>query len=256
MPAVSSPTVARLSFSRSCSSRSLTAVRSVKRQIAPCSWPSCVEERRDGDAEVRHAVPRFRQDHRAPDDGDAPRQALVDDVEQRLLARRARDSPRGDGASGRSEHPAARRIEDADLAVQADDEQAGREARDDLAAQALRRVGARRRRALLRLQLRDRLLQRRRQERRLRAASVQVTPRVARRRGEAQQRERQHGDEARHERRQAEQRVARMGVMHGHRASPDPDTSRAAPARRSPPRPRPARETCRTAARISCCRAR
>ena len=38
MPAVSSPTRARLSFSRSCSSRATTAVRSVNRQMAP--WTS------------------------------------------------------------------------------------------------------------------------------------------------------------------------------------------------------------------------
>ena len=77
-------------------------------------------------------------------------------------ARRARcDSRRAAGASARPSirRPAGLRIRISPS--QPDDEQAGREAGDDLAAQALGRVGARRRRALLRLQLGHRFLQRR-----------------------------------------------------------------------------------------------
>ena len=100
---------------------------------------------------------------------------------------------------------------------QADDEQAGRQARDDFAAQALGRVGARRGRALLRLQLGDRLLQRGRQQRGLGAAAARAALGVGGRGGKAQQRERQHRDQRGDQRRQAEQRVAGRCQVHRRR---------------------------------------
>ena len=89
-----------------------------------------------------------------------------------------------------------------------DDEQAGGQARDDLAAQPLRGLGARRHRLLLRLSLVDRLLQRRRQQRGLGAASRRCRRASRARRGEPQHRERQHADEHADDRGQAEERVA------------------------------------------------
>ena len=80
---------------------------------------------------------------------------------------------------GAVQHAQAGGIEDPHLAAQAGDEQAGGQARDDLAAQALGGVGARRGRALLRLQLGHRFLQRRREQRGFGAAAAHCAPRAA-----------------------------------------------------------------------------
>ena len=62
---------------------------------------------------------------------------------------------------------------------ESDDQQAGGQALDDFAAEPLGGLGAGRGGALLRLQLLDGLLQRRRQQRGLARAVAEVAPRVA-----------------------------------------------------------------------------
>ena len=109
----------------------------------------------------------------------------------------------------------AGRIDDADLAVEIDDDEAGREARDDLQAQPLGGLGPRRHRTLLRLELRDRVLERRRQQRVLHAALTIVATHVARGGRKAQHGEHEDGDEAADDARQPDQGVglATHGVI-------------------------------------------
>ena len=66
---------------------------------------------------------------------------------------------------GQVQQAAAGGIQNAEPRVAANHEQPGREALDNLAAEPLGRFGARRHLALLRFQLRQRILQRRRDER-------------------------------------------------------------------------------------------
>ena len=68
MPAVSSPTVARLSFSRSCSSRSFDGGEIGEQADRAVQLRPVVEQRRHGDAEVRDAVARLGQRHRSAHD--------------------------------------------------------------------------------------------------------------------------------------------------------------------------------------------
>ena len=240
MPAVSSPTVARLSFSRSCSSRSLTAVRSVNRQIAPCSSPL---SSKSGDTVTPRCVaPCSRLGQRAPRAGRSARCV----VRHSSITSDSAGSPqhppivaRARRRFGNVQHPAAGGIEDADLAVQADDEQAGGQARDDLAAQPLGGLGARRRRALLRLQLRrplpgapptaapvsPRLSRRLRRVSRAAAREAQHARTSARRRARRRARS---GRGGRRRRTDVSGLAARLSAHHRSR-----DTSRAAAGRRS-----------------------
>ena len=81
---------------------------------------------------MRDAVPRLRQCDGTPDDGSAGRHTFVDDFGQRQLFQRSLDLLRR-CIVGEIQHPATRRVENADFAVEPDDEQAGGEARHDLA---------------------------------------------------------------------------------------------------------------------------
>ena len=111
------------------------------------------------------------------------------------------------------QHPPARGVQDPDLAVQVDDQQSGREARDDLAAQALGRFSAGRGGPLLSFELRHRLLQRGGEQRRLRAPAHGAA-RVARGREETQHGEYQHRHEKRDDRGEAEDCVGGRRQAH------------------------------------------
>ena len=145
MPAVSSPTRARLSFSRSCSSSSTTAVRSVNRQMAPWTLRCLAEQRRHGHAELQRrrrgsagisiarrtmGGPGLRHSSISAASGSSVRQQIA------VIGAPVR-------ARAEAEHTPARRVDDPNLAVEAHDQQTRGQARDDLAAQALRRLGAR-----------------------------------------------------------------------------------------------------------------
>ena len=117
---------------------------------------------------------------------------------------------------------AARRIEAADLAILADHQQAGRHARDDLAAQPLGGFRARLHRALLHAQVLDRVLNRARHEGGLVALLAVTAGEGAGGGEEAQNGERDHGDHDRHDRREAEKETAgasHEAREHGSRAS-------------------------------------
>src|SRR5438445_2257452 len=100
---------------------------------------------------------------------------------------------------GDVEHASAGWIDDPHLALETDDQEAGRQAGDDLAAQPLGGFRPSRRRALLGLELGDGFLKGRRQERHVARVSLQVAARVPRRRGKPQDREgERRGDGADH----------------------------------------------------------
>ena len=81
-------------------------------------------------------------------------QALVDDGDQwRRLPEDVAEAA-GQGPIREPEQAPAGRIDDADLAVEIDDDETGGEARDDLPAQPLGGFRPRRHRTLLRLELR------------------------------------------------------------------------------------------------------
>ena len=160
MPAVSSPSRARLSFRRSCSSSSMTSVRSVKRQMAPCVLPA---SSRIGET----VTPRC----------EAPPGPVIG-TERRTIALPGAQAFVDDGGErpGAGQHLAERPFPVVPPACRAScsaagfsvlhhavfvhDEQAGRHARDDLAAQALRGLGPRLHRAFLHAQPAERLLHR------------------------------------------------------------------------------------------------
>src|SRR5262249_57211918 len=89
----------------------------------------------------------------------------------------------------------------------------GGEALDDFLAQPLGGLGARRRRALLRLQLGDRFLERRREDRLARIAAHRTG--IPRCREELQHGEGERRRERRDDRRQAEKGVGARSQMHG-----------------------------------------
>jgi len=107
-------------------------------------------------------------------------------------------------------------IEHLDLPAGVDDDEPGGEAVGDLAPQVVRCVGPCARRLLLRLEPRDGILQRRRQDGGIGTVLAQVAGCVARTGDDAEDRERQHADEHRNRRRQPDERVAVLR----HQASP------------------------------------
>jgi len=171
--------------------------------------PVFIGQRRHRDAQVRQrqaGIEVLGQRDRPADDRHAGLEAFVDDVQQWLLVRRPAIVGGGE-RFGNVQHPAAGRIEDPELAVEADDEQPRGQARDDFAAEALRRVRARRGRPLLRFQPRDRFLERGRHQR-VCMFDAAASFCVAGRGHEAQHGKSDHGDERGHDPGQEKQRVA------------------------------------------------
>ena len=215
MPAVSSPTLARLSCRRSRSSNSMTALRSVNRQIAPWSLPASsaigeIETPRwvaapgpnaGSSLSVRRPIGRRVERHSsiASTSGDAT----------------IPSSSRNDPAGSRGVTPSRRRpagVEDSHVAAHTDHEQAGGETRDDLLAQPLGGLGALLGGPFLRADPRHGLLQRGREKRRL---GPRVTLTAVGRTGrptEADQREQQHRTERGDD--QAEDQEERVGLWH------------------------------------------
>ena len=205
-------------------------------------------DRRHRDAEVRRPIAARREADGAAADRVPRVEALLDDPGQR----RRREQHGADVAApvrfGHAEQAAAGGIERFDAAILADDEQARRQAGDDLAAQPLGRLGARRHRLFPHAQARQRVLHRRGHEGGFGAGPL-APGHLARRREEAQDREGQAGDHQ--PERDGQQKEDERSLRHGATSSRD---TRPGSARRRGSRPAPRTPaSCRTA-RASPCR--
>ena len=164
-------------------------------------------ERRHRHAEM-HSLHRPLHFDRPPHDWLAGRQTLGHDVGERRGAGKHVDIRVADVLGRKRQQTAPGGIEHFDASRAIDDHQTRGEAVGDLAAQQVGRLRARARRLLLRLELADGLLQRRRQDRGVGASAAQCALRIARAGKHTQQRERHHRDEHGDERGEADERVA------------------------------------------------
>ncbi len=254
MPAVSSPTVARLSFRRSLLLELLDRRQVGEQADRAVQLALRVHHRRHRDPHVRRARPRVGHRHAAPEDWAPCRKALVDDVRQHRLGQQAAVVVERRGIS-HMQHPAAGRIENPHLAVQPHDQQPGGEAGDDLVAHAFARLRPGGSGALLRFQFRDGFGERGGEDGRVTHVPA-VPPRVARGGNEAERREDHRRRHAGHDGRQAEQRVRARVQIHGMEGSGSMTRTRGTSSggadQRSRRAPRPWPERCRTAAHTSC----
>ncbi len=143
------------------------------------------------------------------------RQALLDHVGERSGVGQQLAEP-GAGLDDRPiQHPAGGRIQRPHFAAQADDQEARRQARDDLGVQTLGLLGARRQRPLLLPEPAHRVLERGRDERPLRVALAQLPPHAADRPDEPEKREREHTHEGGDQRREPDEGVCGLGHING-----------------------------------------
>jgi hypothetical protein len=159
---------------------------------------------------------RLRHLNGAPNDGASRGQRLGDDFDERRC-RGEQLMVIGPGGTARdAEHPPGSQVHHLDAAAAIDDQQSGGEAVHDLAAQFLGSRGAGSHLEFLRLQLGDRLLKGRGQQRGLAIAAAAGAARLASSGDEAKQRERHDRSEYRDSHGEADERVA--GLVHGHLA--------------------------------------